>query len=657
MDLMSLLAKLTLDKTEYDKGLEDAEDAARGLNIATPKLPKVDNTDFKAGLDEAEENGNIFQQVMTGVWQGLKDSLISIGVVGIVSGLVSSLREGITLATKNGDAISKGAKNLQISTKAYQEYEYALGKSNLKITDLQSAMSKFDMIRGGKITEQQAQYFEELGINAEKASSGVMSAEQMLTSVMDSLADYTGADKGAIIDAFFGKSDKWTGYFDQTSKEIQGLKEEANDLGLIMSEESIQNAAEFQDKTEKIASRLESIKRSFGESILPGLKDAANTILTIIDFFAGSKEKSLSEKFGDTDKKLAGDLLTIEETSVAANSLADKLIAMGDTSKMTADQYAIWKGTAEELISLVPSLGDVIDIETGKIDGNTQSIKDNIKEWEKLARQKALAQAKEEKYSEIVTKNKDLINKQIEVNKKLSEIDAKRSTAMKLMNEYLSDEKNGAGRRRSTGLNEVTAENWGKASDIFSGYMYQSTEVGKATKAALDSESGLAELEKKAAELAKELEKGQQEFEEWSTAADQLFGAVSGDAGTATTAVHTLSDELNGLPDEKHIRISIDTIKAYPKAKGDWSVPYDNYPALLHRGETVLTASQARRYRDGESGGTDSALIVELIGEVRELRRRNIYMDGDKVADLTTERTKNNMNAQNRSRTRALGGA
>ena len=52
-----------------------------------------------------------------------------------------------------------------------------------------------------------------------------------------------------------------------------------------------------------------------------------------------------------------------------------------------------------------------------------------------------------------------------------------------------------------------------------------------------------------------------------------------------------------------------------PKAKGDWNVPYDNYPALLHRGELVLTSSQARRYRDGETGGSS-----EIVGAIQSLK-------------------------------------
>lgn len=93
-------------------------------------------------------------------------------------------------------------------------------------------------------------------------------------------------------------------------------------------------------------------------------------------------------------------------------------------------------------------------------------------------------------------------------------------------------------------------------------------------------------------------------------------------------------------------------------AKGAWSIPYDDYPALLHRNEMVLTASQARQYREGNGGGVDYATIGTMIGEAIEtaIGRVGVYMSGDRVADLTTRRLQGNINANNNARLRAMGG-
>ena len=86
------------------------------------------------------------------------------------------------------------------------------------------------------------------------------------------------------------------------------------------------------------------------------------------------------------------------------------------------------------------------------------------------------------------------------------------------------------------------------------------------------------------------------------------------------------------------------------KAKGDWSVPYDNYPALLHRGEMVLTASQARRYRDGEGGDVNySALSNAIVGAIRqglEGAQVNSYLDGKVVTDEVSRILGDNLSAR-----------
>lgn len=64
-------------------------------------------------------------------------------------------------------------------------------------------------------------------------------------------------------------------------------------------------------------------------------------------------------------------------------------------------------------------------------------------------------------------------------------------------------------------------------------------------------------------------------------------------------------------------------------AKGAWNIPYDNFRARLHRGEMVLTASQARRYRDGEGfGGTGE--IVSAIQGLRADMQNLRLMVGEK---------------------------
>lgn len=92
-------------------------------------------------------------------------------------------------------------------------------------------------------------------------------------------------------------------------------------------------------------------------------------------------------------------------------------------------------------------------------------------------------------------------------------------------------------------------------------------------------------------------------------------------------------------------------------AKGDWYVPRDNYPMLAHRGELLLNQSQARRYRDDETGGGVANIPAIVARSVKEsMRRVNFMLNGDKVADFTWKPTNKNIKAQSYSKVRAYGG-
>ena len=91
-----------------------------------------------------------------------------------------------------------------------------------------------------------------------------------------------------------------------------------------------------------------------------------------------------------------------------------------------------------------------------------------------------------------------------------------------------------------------------------------------------------------------------------------------------------------------------------PHAKGLWTVPYDNYPILAHRGEQLLTASQARQ----NGGDVDYGYVAEMIGsEIRSaFDRLGVYLYGDKVGDMTSRRVDKNIRAKNYAVQRAMGG-
>lgn len=74
-------------------------------------------------------------------------------------------------------------------------------------------------------------------------------------------------------------------------------------------------------------------------------------------------------------------------------------------------------------------------------------------------------------------------------------------------------------------------------------------------------------------------------------------------------------------------------------------VPYDNFVAKLHTGETVLNRADATAYRAGNVGGISAESISQAVAvAVREaLDGVGVYMGADRVGDLVTQRVSRNI--------------
>ena len=89
-------------------------------------------------------------------------------------------------------------------------------------------------------------------------------------------------------------------------------------------------------------------------------------------------------------------------------------------------------------------------------------------------------------------------------------------------------------------------------------------------------------------------------------------------------------------------------------AKGLDYVPFDNYLAQLHEGESVLTAEEARVWRDFKNGGAAVANTIDydaMGGVMRDNIKPggNVYLDGHIVGRVISEQQGNSLRALERS--------
>lgn len=256
MNVFDLFATLSLDKSEYDKGLSDATKAASDLKDQWSKGSKQ-------------------------ITKGLKD--IGVGAT-IFTGLGAAAFKAADGVSQNLDQIDKMSQKLGLSKKAYQEWDYVLKISGADInnmsTGLKTLTNKFDDARNGGSGA--IETFEKLGLSMEDIQG--LSREDLFTKVITQFQKMEdSAERAALANDLFGKSgQELAPLFNTTAEETQNLIKEVNELGGVMSDEAVSNGARFQDSLTSLKTSFQGAGASIMSELVPAISDLMDKITQFI---------------------------------------------------------------------------------------------------------------------------------------------------------------------------------------------------------------------------------------------------------------------------------------------------------------------------------------------------------------------------------------
>ena len=505
-----------------------------------------------------------------------------------------------------------------MSTTAYQEWSHILAVNGASISDLnRGLMNMRKVMQGGKVTDEVSEGFTKLGLSFKIASGEIGTTEELLEATLKALADYDGQDRDVIAQALFGRGGtKLNALFDGTSEDIEYLKKQAHELGLIMTEEEVANAAAYNDSVVNMHASLDALKTSLVSEILPELTKIFNEAAKIFALFNWrTGEDSLTETFNNIDEKGADALVTLNENKTQAMALIDKLAEMGDYWTLDESGKKTFDKLAQELITLFPQLDTVINNNKNAIHENTDEIRSNIEEWTKLEQQRILSDNLAEKRTAIAKQYADALDKEIEADIKETDAAGKRATALEQVNNMLKENSALSSLLQiKFGTSTLTEDNADEMLKFIKESGYDTKELGIE---ALDEWSKLTKeaqnLRADAEKMNDEADAASKSYTKYAETLAQKLNITIDDTQTATTKAGELKDAIDAIPDEKNINLNVNGASPFGQAKGDWIVPYDNYPSLLHRGERVLTASEARQMDSGGYGSSDFSGMYDIV--------------------------------------------
>lgn len=265
MDVFDLVAKLTLDTSEYDKSLGDSEESASSF-------------------------GSTFGSIMGAVGTAAGVAGVAVTAIGgAVVGTTSALTNAVSGVAEYGDNIDKMSQKMGISIETYQEWDAVMQHSGTSMESMKASMKTL-----ANAVENGNEAFETLGLTQEQLAE--MSQEQIFEATIAGLQNVTDTTQRTYLAGqLLGRGATELGALLNTSAEdTQAMRDRVHELGGVMSEDAVKSAAQFQDNLQDLQTALTGVKRGILSELLPSFNDLMDGFTKLISGEEGADEVLLS---------------------------------------------------------------------------------------------------------------------------------------------------------------------------------------------------------------------------------------------------------------------------------------------------------------------------------------------------------------------------
>lgn len=292
--MSNALQKMGNDLTNAETQVVKAENSLDKMNT---ELEDSGKGAEKAGVDFKK-----FGEVATVAVKALAVAVTAVATATV--GLGKAVYDISKETAQYGDTIDKESQKLQISAKTYQELDYAMRRNGSSIGDVSKAIKGITQDLGAMAdgSGDVRDIYKELGVSLTDTNGNVKSAEDVLLGSIDALARMEDTTKrNDLATQMFGKSyQEMLPLLNAGGDGIKALMQEAEDYGMVMSDEAVKASAEFTDSMTRLQGTAQGLKNTLGAELLPSI-----TLITdgLADLLAGN------EGAVDTIKQGADELL------------------------------------------------------------------------------------------------------------------------------------------------------------------------------------------------------------------------------------------------------------------------------------------------------------------------------------------------------------
>ncbi len=332
-------------------------------------------------LSSAANDAKFQLQAATDRLGMLGSVLGKLGPAGLIAGAsIAALGVGITAlvmpVARVGDEFFKLSQKTGVSVEALTALDYAAKLSDVSTEGLTKGLQRLSVALFDSRLEgaEGSKALQALGVAATDAHGQIRPTEQVLLDLAEKFADMPdGADKAALAIKLFGREGlSLIPFLNQGRDGISALMEEAQRLGLVMSEDVARASEVFNDNLTRLSAIFEGVQRQIGAAVIPVLADFTEQVI-LAQTETGSFSNELQRITANREATLtflesvASGLAFIAESAV----LLKRVIAQPfDSLSVVGKDIETWFKT--ELLTFYKNYGfdaQAIDAEIAKLQG------------------------------------------------------------------------------------------------------------------------------------------------------------------------------------------------------------------------------------------------------------------------------------------------
>lgn len=268
------------------------------------------------------------------------------------------------------DEIDKASRRAGTSAENYQKLNYAMGQSGISSEKFEKTMIRQQkaLVEAAEGTEAYAEAYDRLGVSIYDANGNLRDADVVYEETLLKLADMEDMNaRNAIANQIFGKSyADLAPILDAGSKGISELTTRASELGLVLSQETIDAGVKFGDTLDDVKQMGGAVFNVIAAELLPILQSFLDWIVSHapeiqeISKNTAAVVRGVAERFAEFWDKHGKLITRIAKGAWKLISEAAK-VAMEVISSVVDAVCALiegdWKGFWDSVVNIVTNVG------------------------------------------------------------------------------------------------------------------------------------------------------------------------------------------------------------------------------------------------------------------------------------------------------------